>query len=221
MRILYNTSNFFNEEIITTYPIIFLEDGIPKELLELQFITAIVVDGSNNKWISTVDAGVFYLSSDGQNTIYHFTKDNSPLPSNSVTSMVQNPNNGKIYFGTTRGLVAFKAGGSSASNSLKDTYIYPNPVRPGFNTVIDKIKIKNLTENVNIKITDIEGNLVAEAQSNINLRFRGYNLAIDGGTCYWNGKNLSNTSVASGVYVVLISDLDTIETKVLKIMLIR
>ena len=221
LRILYNTSNYFTEDVITTSPIIFIEDGLPKELLELQFITAIIVDGSNNKWISTVDSGVFYLSSDGQNTIYHFTKDNSPLPSNGITSMAQNQNDGTIYFGTNRGLVAFRAGGSSPSSSLRDAYAYPNPVRPSFNIEIDKIKIKNLSENINIKITDIEGNLVAEAQSNTNLRFKGYNLEIDGGTAYWNGKNLVDRAVASGVYVVLISDLNTIETNVLKIMLIR
>ena len=84
-----------------------------------------------------------------------------------------------------------------------------------------KIKIKDLSENVNIKITDIEGNLVAEAQSNNNLRYKGYNLEIDGGTAFWNGKNLANNVVASGVYVVLLSDLDTLETKVLKLMVIR
>jgi len=221
LRILYNTSNFFTEETIQTEPIVILEDGLPKELLELQFITDIIVDGSNNKWISTADAGVFYLSSDGQKTIYHFTKDNSPLPSNNVNTMAQNKDNGTIYFGTTRGLVSFKAGGSSPSNSLEDTFVYPNPVRPGFNLELDKVKIQNLSENVNIKITDVEGNLVAEAESNTNLRFKGYNLEIDGGTAYWNGKNLANKTVASGVYVVMISDLDNLETKVLKIMLIR
>ena len=221
LRILYNTANFFTEEVIRTEPIIILEDGLPKELLELQFITEIIVDGSNNKWISTADAGVFYLSADGQKTIYHFTKDNSPLPSNTVITMTQNENDGTIYFGTSRGLVSFKAGGSSPSDSLEDAFAYPNPVRPGFNLAIDKVKIKNLSENVNIKITDVTGNLVAEAQSNTNLRFKGYNLEIDGGTAYWNGKNLANNTVASGVYVVLISDLDNLETKVLKIMLIR
>ena len=221
LRILYNTSNFFTEETIQTEPIIILEDGLPKELLELQFITDIIVDGSNNKWISTVDAGVFYLSSDGQKTIYHFTKDNSPLPSNNVNTMAQNKDDGTIYFGTTRGLVSFMAGGSTPSNSLKNTFVYPNPVRPGFNLEIDKVKIQNLSENVNIKITDVEGNLVAEAESNTNLRFKGYNLEIDGGTAYWNGKNLANRTVASGVYVVMISDLDNLETRVLKIMLIR
>ncbi len=81
--------------------------------------------------------------------------------------------------------------------------------------------IKDISENINIKITDIEGNLVAEAQSNANLRYKGYNLEIDGGTAFWNGKNLANNVVTSGVYLVLLSDLDTLETKVLKLMVIR
>ena len=221
LRVLYNTSNFFTENAVRTQPIIILEDGLPKELLAQQFITDIIVDGANNKWISTADAGVFYLSSSGQNTIYQFTKDNSPLPSNGVNDMALDSDNGVIYFGTNRGLVAFNTGGSSTSTSLEDIYVYPNPVRPGFNMSEDKIKIKNISENVNIKITDVEGNLVAEAQSNVNLRYKGYNLEIDGGTAYWNGKNLANNTVASGVYVVLFSDFDTFETKVSKIMIIR
>ena len=221
LRVLYNTSSFFTEEVVRTEPIIILEDGLPQELLAQQFISDIIVDASNNKWISTADAGVFYVSSDGQNTIHHFTRENSPLPSNGVNAMALDSENGVIYFGTTRGLVAFNTGGSSTSTSLEEVYVYPNPVRPGFNMTEDKIKIKNISENVNIKITDIEGNLVAEAQSNVNLRYKNYNLEIDGGTAYWNGKNLANNTVASGVYLVLFSDFDTFETKVSKIMIIR
>jgi len=221
LRVLYNTSSFFTEEVVRTEPIIILEEGLPQELLAQQFITDIIVDGSNNKWISTADAGVFYVSSDGQNTIHHFTKDNSPLPSNGVNDMALDSENGVVYFGTTRGLVAFTTGGSRTMETLEDIYVYPNPVRPGFNMEEDKIKIKNISENVNIKITDIEGNLVAEAQSNVNLRYKNYNLEIDGGTAYWNGKNLANNTVASGVYLVLFFDFDTLETIVSKIMIIR
>ena len=221
LRVLYNTSSFFTEEVVRTEPIIILEDGLAQELLAQQFISDIIVDGSNNKWISTADAGVFYVSSDGQNTIHHFTKDNSPLPSNGVNDMALDSENGVVYFGTTRGLVAFTTGGSRTMETLEDIYVYPNPVRPGFNMEEDKIKIKNISENVNIKITDIEGNLVAEAQSNVNLRYKNYNLEIDGGTAYWNGKNLANNTVASGVYLVLFFDFDTLETIVSKIMIIR
>ncbi|WP_308991568.1 ABC transporter substrate-binding protein [Mariniflexile litorale] len=220
LRILYNTSGFF-EDNITVDEIIIEEDGIAKELLFQQFITDIEVDGSNNKWIGTADSGLFYLSSDGQKTIYHFTKNNSPLPSNTINDVSIDNNNGIVYIATSKGLVSFRSGGSNAFETLENAYAYPNPVRPNFNIVDQKVKIKDISENVNIKITDIEGNLVAEAQSRTNQRYSGYNLEIDGGTAYWNGKNLANRVVASGVYLVMLSDLDTYETKVLKLMVVR
>lgn len=221
LRVLYNTSNFFTDDTINTEEIIIEEDGIAKELLADQFITDIKVDGSNNKWISTSNSGVFYLSSDGQETIFHFTKNNSPLPSNIINDMSIDDVNGIVYIATSKGLVSFNAGGSSPFDNLQSAHVYPNPVRPSFNIIEDKVKIKDVSENVNIKITDIEGNLVAEAQSGTNQRYNGYNLEIDGGTAFWNGKNLANNVVASGVYLVMLSDLDTFETKVLKLMVVR
>jgi len=221
LRVLYNTSNFFTDDDVSTDAIIILEDGIPKELLENQFISDIKVDGSNNKWVATLGAGLFYFSPNGQETIYHFTKDNSPLPSNNVNDVSIDNENGLVYIATDRGLLSFSSGSSLPQGDLANAYVYPNPVRPNFNTVQDKVKIKGISENVNIKITDIEGNLVAEAESRRNLRHKGYNLEIDGGTAYWNGKNLANNSVASGVYLIMLSDLDTFETRVLKLMIVR
>ncbi len=221
LRVLYNTSNFFTEDNIQVDEIIISEDGVAKELLFQQFITDIEVDGSNNKWIGTADAGLFYFSSDGQNTIFHFTKDNSPLPSNTINDVSLDDSNGIVYIATSKGLVSFTSGGSSPNEDLLSTFAYPNPVRPSFDIVEQKVKIKGVSENVNVKITDIEGNLVAEAQSRTNLRYSGYNLEIDGGTAYWNGKNLANNIVASGVYLVMLSDLDTFETRVLKLMVVR
>lgn len=221
LRVLYNTSGFFTDDNLSAEPIIILDNGIPRELLEEQYIADIKVDGSNNKWIATIGAGLYYLSSDGQQTIYHFTKDNSPLPSNNVNEVSIDDAQGIIYIATDKGLVSFRSGGSAPNEELVEAYIYPNPVRPGFNINTEKIKVKGITDNVNIKITDIEGNLVAEAQSRTNLRYRGYNLEIDGGTVYWNGKNMANNNVASGVYLVMISDLESLETKVLKLMIVR
>ncbi|WP_191858557.1 type IX secretion system anionic LPS delivery protein PorZ [Hanstruepera ponticola] len=221
LRVLYNTSNFFTDDNIQAQEIIILEDGVPKELLFQQPISDIEVDGSNNKWIGTIGSGLFYFSSDGQQTLYHFTKDNSPLPSNNVIDTSIDGSNGIIYIATDRGLVSFKAGGSETQESLENAFVYPNPVRPTFDITDKKVKIKGISENVNIKITDIEGNLVAEAQSRTNLRFKGYNLEIDGGVAFWNGKNLMNNVVSSGVYLIMLSDLDTFETKVLKVMVVR
>ena len=221
LRVLYNTSNFFDTSVVTTQQIVILEDGIPRELLEQQYISDIEVDGANNKWVATIGSGVFYFSPNGQQTIHHFTKENSPLPSNNINDISINYSNGKVYFATDQGLVSYNTGSISSSENFSNTYVYPNPVRPEFNTESERIKITGLTQNVNIKITDIEGNLVAEAQSNINSRYRNFNLEIDGGTAFWNGKNLRNRLVASGVYIIMLSDLDSYETKVLKLMIVR
>ena len=201
--------------------IIFSEDGLGTELFFQQYINDIEVDGTNNKWVGTFDNGVYYLSPDGQETIYHFTKDNSPLPSNDILDIEINENTGEVFFATDKGMVAFKGTSSLPQMNLENAYIYPNPARPGFNFDGDKIKITSLTANVNIKIVDIEGNLVAEAESRSNGKFKGFNLEIDGGTALWNGRNLANQIVASGVYVILLNDLDSFETKVLKAMIVR
>ncbi|MFD2551339.1 two-component regulator propeller domain-containing protein [Bizionia sediminis] len=221
LRVLYNTANFFTDRNVRAESVIILDDGTPSELLFQQFVSDIEVDGSNNKWISTIGTGLYYFSANGQETIYHFTEDNSPLPSNIVIDVAIDPASGRIYIATDRGLVSFGSGSSETKESLENAYVYPNPVRPGFNILEEKVKIKDISENVNIKITDIEGNLVAEAQSGINSRFKGYNLEIDGGVAYWNGNNLANNLVQTGVYLVMLSDLDTFETKVIKVMVVR
>ncbi|WP_431133383.1 two-component regulator propeller domain-containing protein [Psychroserpens mesophilus] len=229
LRILFNPANFFDNPVINN--IVILEEGIPKELLSNQLITTIAVDGSNNKWVGTSDSGLFYFSPDGQQTIFQFTKDNSPLPTNNINEVSIDPSTGKVYIATSNGLLSFSSGGTKPEETLEEAFVYPNPVRPEYNIlgsnnlndINNGVKISNITENVNIKITDIEGNLVAEAQSGINQRSSStnYNFAIDGGTAIWNGKNMANNIVATGVYLIFISDLDSFETKILKLLIVR
>ncbi|NQY04856.1 MAG: ABC transporter substrate-binding protein [Flavobacteriaceae bacterium] len=230
LRVLFNASQLLTEDNPQTQPIIILEDGVPKELLFEQVLTDIVVDGANNKWVGTVSAGVFYFSSDGQETIYHFTKDNSPLPANDIYDIAIDSSNGEVFFATGKGLVSFNTGGSDPTENLEEVRVWPNPVRPEYKILGSSnlrdinmgVKIGGLTENVNLKITDVEGNLVAEAQSGRTGRFdQGLNMGIDGGTAIWNGRNFAGNIVASGVYVILISDLDSLETTVKKVMIVR
>ena len=46
--------------------------GQANYLLEAETVTAIAVDGANRKWFGTESGGVFFMSSDGTNQIYHF-----------------------------------------------------------------------------------------------------------------------------------------------------
>lgn len=205
LRVLSNVNSFLTDTLLTTNPIIIIEDGLAQELLYEQFITDIVVDGANNKWIGTADSGVFMVSPNGQETKYHFTIDNSPLPSNVINDIDINSSTGEVFIATDKGMVSFKGTSTSANENLNNVYVYPNPVRPGFS---DTVKIAGLLNKANVKITDIEGNLVYEATS-------------AGGTIEWDTMAFGRYKVASGVYVIFISAQDGSETKVKKVMIIR
>jgi ligand-binding sensor domain-containing protein len=206
LRVLYNTTGFFQSgNNVEAQPIIILEEGVPQELLFQQSVTDIEVDGSNNKWIATATSGVFYLSANGQETLLRFTKDNSPLPSNNVQDIAIDGDSGRVYFATTKGLVAFEGSATESRDDLSSAYVYPNPVRPNFQ---GQVTIDGLTSGANVKITDIEGNLVFETKS-------------QGGSVLWDTRAFGRHRVASGVYLVLITSQDAFETKVLKIMIVR
>jgi ligand-binding sensor domain-containing protein len=205
LRVLSNTSSYNGADQMKANAIIILEDGLAQELLYEQFITDIVVNGSNQKWIATADSGVFLFSPDGQKTIYHFTKDNSPLPSNVVNDIDINPLTGEIFFATDKGMVSFQGTATRPSESLADAYVYPNPVRPEFTGTV---KIAGLISKANVKVTDIEGNLVFETTS-------------EGGTVEWDTTAFNTYKVASGVYMIFIAAADGSDTVVKKVMIIR
>lgn len=205
LRILSSVDRFINQDELTTSSIIINDDGLAQELLFGQFITDIAVDGSNNKWVGTADSGVFLFSSNGQQTIYQFNSTNSPLPSNTINDIEINGNTGEVFIATARGMVSFKGTSTRPNNNLKDVFVYPNPVRPGFEGTV---KVSGLTSKANVKITDIEGNLVHEVIS-------------EGGTIEWDTKAFGKYKVASGVYMIFISTDDALDTTVKKVMIIR
>lgn len=205
LRVLSNVNNFQTENQLKTNPIIIMDDGLAQELLYEQSITSIVVDGANNKWIGTVDSGVFFVSPNGQETKYHFTINNSPLPSNQINDISINSTTGEVFIATDKGLVSFKGMSTGANENLNNVYVYPNPVRPEF---FGTVKISGLLDKANIKITDIEGNLVYETTS-------------EGGTIEWDTTAFGKYRVASGVYMIIVSAQDGSETKVKKVMIIR
>ncbi len=205
LRVLSNVDSFGSDETLRTNPIIIIEDNLAQELLYEQSISDIFVDGANNKWIGTIDSGVFYVSSDGQKTIHHFTTSNSPLPSNTINDIDINGTTGEVFFATSKGLVSFKGTSTTAQGDLSNVYVYPNPVRPEFTGTV---KISGLLDKANVKISDIEGNLVHEA-------------IAEGGTIEWDTTAFGKYKVASGVYMIFISSQDGAETKVKKVMIIR
>lgn len=205
LRVLFNTGGFFQEERPRAEEIIILQNGVPEELLQGQFVSDIEVDGSDNKWIATGGSGVFQLSPDGQRTLQRFTTDNSPLPSNGVNDISIDNTTGRVYFATDRGLVSFLGTATGTTEDLNDIIVFPNPVKPDFN---GNLTIRNLTPRAKVKITDISGNLVFET-------------IAQGGSIEWDLRAFGRYKVASGVYMIIITDRDGQNTKVEKVMVIR
>ncbi|WP_370632509.1 T9SS type A sorting domain-containing protein [Flavobacterium sp. CHNK8] len=205
LRVLNSVNNFLSDTPLKANPVIIIDDNLPQELLFEQFITSIVVDGANNKWIGTADAGLFLVSPNGQETKYHFTTSNSPLPSNTINDIDINGITGEVFIATSKGMISFKGVATKANEDLSKAYVYPNPVRPDFQGTV---KIAGLLDKANVKITDVGGNLVHETTS-------------EGGTIEWDTTAFGKYKVASGVYMIFISAQDGVETTIKKVMIIR
>jgi hypothetical protein len=210
-----NASGVFDADVVDAQPVIFEEDGIAKKLLGDQYISAIAVDGANNKWFGTSDGGVTYTNPNGQTTIANFSKENSPLPSDRITKISVDKEFGKVFFATDKGIVAYNSNVAPFGETLGEVYAYPNPVRKFHNTVtIDGRNGTNLPKGINVKILDIAGNLVYE--TNV---IEGQEL--QGGKVIWDKKNLAGNNVASGIYIVLLANEDASETSSTKIAIIN
>jgi frataxin-like iron-binding protein CyaY len=178
--------------------------GLADILLETELVTAISVDGANRKWIGTERTGVFLISPDGLEEIYHFTAENSPLLSNQIIS-IGIDQQGEVYIGTANGLISYRGSATPPNLPGSKVYAYPNPVREDYH---GDIAIKGLVSDSFIKITDSYGNLVYQTKS-------------EGGQAIWNGKNFDGHDVATGIYMVFAFTVDKSEKVVTKILVIR
>lgn len=185
IAVFYNPENIFTGANYDAQQILITQDNHVQILLETEKVTAIAVDGANRKWVGTEAAGIFCFSSDGQQQIYHFTADNSPLFSNLIHDLAYNDATGDIFIGTDQGIQSYRTDIIKGEKEYKEVHAYPNPVRPGYN---GNVYIKGLIDQSVVKITDINGNLVWETKS-------------QGGQITWGLKNIKGQKVAPGVYI--------------------
>lgn len=205
--VVNNYSNIFSKDVLFRKIKIERESGsnAVTGLLEGVQINAIAIDGANRKWIATQTSGVYLISADNQETLEHFTLDNSPLPSNNVISLAIDSHNGTVYIGTERGLMAYGGVATQGSESFSNVYAYPNPVRPDYE---GSVTVTGLQTNSTVKITDVQGNLINEGRSL-------------GGQYSWNMQNARGRRVDSGVYLVFGSSENGSEGVVTKIMIVN
>jgi len=217
MVVYNNASGVFDDSTPNSYPIVINgdENGFGERLLGDQTINSIVVDGAENKWFGTDNGGVIYTNPNGQKTLANFSTKNSPLPSNKIVKIAEDRSSGKVYFATDKGMVAYNSNVAPFGDVLAAVYAYPNPALKIHQTItIDGRKGTHLPKGTNVKILDVAGNLVYE--TNV---VEGQEL--QGGKVVWNKKNLAGNPVASGIYIVLLSNEDASETSFTKIAIVN
>lgn len=173
-------------------------------LFEDENISAIAVDGGDRIWMGT-DDGLWIFDNDIDEQEYHFTIDNSILPSNDIEQLAYNPDNGEMFIQTSKGLVSYRSSSSLSTSGYSNVKIFPNPVRPGYDGLVG---ITGLAQDVSVKITDVNGKLMREVQAN-------------GGTASWDLLDYNQRKVVSGIYVIFCSSDDGEETYIGKIAVVR
>tara|TARA_B110000003_G_scaffold234164_1_gene237768 strand:+ start:9645 stop:11828 length:2184 start_codon:yes stop_codon:yes gene_type:complete len=203
--IFYNPSAIFSGNNFDAQQVLIQEGDYGQYLLSEEKIKCITIDGANRKWIGTEKTGVFLISEDGMEEIQHFTAENSPLFSNNIYDITINPENGEVFIGTEKGLISYRSDATTGVKTQEETHVFPNPVRETYN---GPIAINGLITNANIKITDIDGNLVFEDFAK-------------GGQAIWNGKNKNGERASTGVYLVFSTDINGLEKMVSKILFVK
>ena len=181
--------------------------GLADYLLSDIDIGCITIDAANRKWIGTQNNGAFLVSADGQETLHHFTTEDSPLLSNNVQSIAVHPGTGEVIFGTDKGLCSFMSEATAPEEELSksNVIVFPNPVTPDYN---GPIAIRGLVDNAEVKIVSTGGQLV-------------WNGTSAGGTCVWNGIANNGKRVASGIYHVVANTADGGKAIVTRIVIVK
>lgn len=169
-------------------------------LLLGEFVTAVVVDGGNRKWIGT-NSGLWLFSETGEELVYQFTTENSPLISDIILDIAVDDQSGEVFVATDQGVVSFRSTATRGTFSHQSVKLFPNPVRQGFDGLVG---MQGLVNQATVKITTVSGVLVQELQA-------------EGGTATWDLRAYTGDRVQSGVYLVFSASADGSETFVGKI----
>jgi len=205
LSVFYSQSSLFSEDPLDGEPISITQDGNVQRLLDTETITCIEIDGGNRKWVGTRNSGVYLFSDDGLQAIEHFTQENSPLPTNSISDIAINQDNGEVFIATEEGMVSYFSTATNFDQEMKNVRVFPNPILPEFD---GNITVDGLAYNSSVRIADAAGNVVFQGES-------------EGGRVFWNGKSTDGQRPATGMYYVYCSNPDGKKTETLQLTFIH
>ncbi|MCU0462512.1 MAG: T9SS type A sorting domain-containing protein, partial [Bacteroidales bacterium] len=205
--VYYNPEKVFDDDLRAFRIKIPRNDGtgLADYMLGTETVTSIAIDGANRKWLGTASSGVYLLSPDGTLQALNYNEVNSPLFSNSVSSIAVDNKYGNVWFATAKGVLSVRGDATAGQSSFTNVYSFPNPVREDYT---GNVTITGLVRDTQIRITDISGNLV-------------YKTASDGGQASWDLTTYNGRRVATGVYLVFCASPDGRQSCVTKILVIN
>lgn len=169
-------------------------------------ISDIAIDPAGQIWLAS-EAGAWLLDPNGSTVLENYTTENSPLFSNSVISVAVDPNTGRVFFATDKGILSVDGEATAAVEDVQELEVAPSPFRPG--THDRGVLISGLVARTTVQILTLDGQVVATLEGR-------------GGAIRWDGRDArTGTLVGSGVYLVAALAEDGQETAYGKIAVLR
>ncbi|MDX1430127.1 MAG: two-component regulator propeller domain-containing protein, partial [Rhodothermales bacterium] len=123
-------------------------------------VNDLAVDPANRIWIATND-GVRLIQpvEGGYEEVLHLTAANSPLLSNVVVDVEVIGDRGEVFFATAEGLVSARIDAVTAETSVRDLFVYPNPVViSGTGNGPSQVTIEGLVDETSMSVVSALGN---------------------------------------------------------------
>ncbi|MAL17164.1 MAG: hypothetical protein CL670_17050 [Balneola sp.] len=179
--------------------------AVSRFLLRDISVTSMAVNGANQKWVGSVNQGIWVLNDEGSRIINRFTTENSNLISNNINSITIDDESGEVFIATDLGLVSYfeiPKGPVSKMNELK---VFPNPFQYSKHT---QIKVEGLSESTRIKVLGVDGIVVNE-------------LAAQGGRISWDGYDYNGNRIGTGIYFLIAFEESGRETGIGKVVIVK
>lgn len=168
-------------------------------------VTAMAVNGANQKWIGTTSDGLWLVNEQGSRVLAHYTAENSPLLSSSVYDLAYNATSGELYITTALGVVILTDVSIRGTNDMTSLSVYPNPFVYDRH---DRVIVEGLSERSTLFVITVDG-----------VRVRRLDTA--GGRVSWDGLDDRGQKLSSGIYLLVAKDENGGERGAGKIAIIR
>lgn len=178
------------------------------KFLDQQIVRAMDVDAVGNKWVGTQD-GVFVVSPDGTDSLAHYTKANSPLIDDNISSIATDKRTGEVYIATSKGISRTSSVFKQGEVDYANLTIYPNPI------------VQNGDDPVSVTFTGLKQGSSLLVLTPAGRRVATIDASSFGSTVRWDCRDENRKLLPSGVYLVGATTTEDPEFGMTKIVLVR